>query len=265
MRGTSTALNSAESSARQALDGALASGGPLRETLALAMPDAALIHYADGHLSCSVPGETILVLRYRGTYTASTLAVGTKPMFPRFSLVLAFLLISACQTTPETPAPLAEALPADVLSVETPLAETPLAEMLSVPTSSPGPPAAQIPTPASWVALDTSELNAAIDAAISADADWPSSALMATLQLIGGYVDSRIVVIEEEKNRGENPDSTTVVYIRDGFLGDSVRGDWHELLYWRLSDGTWRVSEARYAWRCWRGENVEDYRVEPCP
>jgi hypothetical protein len=59
--------------------------------------------------------------------------------------------------------------------------------------------------------------------------------------------------------------ATKIVCIRDGFLDDSVRGDWHELDLRRLPDGTWRVNEARIAIRCWRTENTEVYQDKPCP
>lgn len=39
-------------------------------------------------------------------------------------------------------------------------------------------------------------------------------------------LDMRSLVIEEVKNLGEGADATKIVCIRDGFLGDSIRGDW---------------------------------------
>ena len=182
-------------------------------------------------------------------------------MVPRTALIAATLLLSACQTSPETrQAPLAEVASADTQAGEMPV----------VPTSSPTPPAAvppfaQTPIPASWTIVDPSQFNAQIDSAVSAGDQWPHSPVMATLHLLGGDEETRVVTLEAEKNRGEDADSTTVVYVRDGFLDDSVRGDWYEILYLRQSDETWRVSEVRVAYRCWRGENTETYRAELCP
>ena len=67
------------------------------------------------------------------------------------------------------------------------------------------------------------------------------------------------------KNRVEGADSATVVMIRDGFQDDSVRGDWHEVVFERQPDGTWRIAEARVAYRCRRGENISVYQGDPCP
>lgn len=181
-------------------------------------------------------------------------------MILRSALIVAFLLSSACQTPPETRQAPSGETSADTLAGEMPAA---------VPATSPTPPAvqplAQTPTPTSWAIVDPAELNAQLDTAVSAGDQWPLSPIVATLQLLGGYQETRVVTLKAEKSGGEDADSTTVVYVRDGFLDDSVRGDWHEILYTRLSDGTWRVSEARVAHRCWRGENTETYRADRCP
>ena len=123
---------------------------------------------------------------------------------------------------------------------------------------------AQTP-PESWAVLDLAEINARLDAAVADGAEWPSSPLQSTLQLFGDDSDTQAFVLEEIKNRVEGADSTTVVMIRDGFLDDSVRGDWHEVVFGRQADGTWRVAEARVAFRCRRGENTSEYQGEPCP
>ena len=120
-------------------------------------------------------------------------------------------------------------------------------------------------TPESWLDIDAEELNVRIDEAVAAGLDWPNSPLMVTLRLFGGDEDARVIALEEEKNRGEGADAAAVVYIRDGFLDDSIRGDRHEVQYRRLSDGTWRVREARVAIRCRRGDKTEVYQAGPCP
>ena len=119
--------------------------------------------------------------------------------------------------------------------------------------------------PASWADLEVADLNARIDEAVAASLDWPDSPLQVTLQLFGSDNGVRQIALEEVKNKTEGADVTIVVYIRDGFLDDSVRGDWHEIHYRRLDDGTWRVSKARVAYRCMRGENTGEYQAVPCP
>lgn len=119
--------------------------------------------------------------------------------------------------------------------------------------------------PESWAGLDPVELNGRLEKAVLSGQEWPSSPLQSTLQLLGDDTGAQALVIEEMKNRVEGADSVTVVMIRDGFLDDSVRGDWHEVVFERQQDGTWRVAEARVAYRCRRGENTSVYRGDPCP
>ena len=137
---------------------------------------------------------------------------------------------------------------------------------LAVSTASAGSLSEQLQgTPASWATLDTNLLNVKIEEAIAAEDSWPRSPLLVTLYLVGGDEDTRALVLEEEKNRGEGADSTKVVCIRDGLLDDSVRGDWHEFKLKRLADGTWRVSAAKVAYRCWRSGDEDVYQEKPCP
>jgi hypothetical protein len=118
--------------------------------------------------------------------------------------------------------------------------------------------------PVSWAELDLVELNGRLEKAVLSDEGWPSNPLQSTLQLFGDDTEAQAVVVEEMKNRVEGADSVTVVMIRDGFLDDSVRGDWHEVVFERQTDGTWRVVEARVAYRCRRGENTSVYQSEFC-
>ena len=119
-------------------------------------------------------------------------------------------------------------------------------------------------TPESWLALDAEDLNARIEEAVAAKETWAQSPLMVTINLFGDDRDTRSATLKEVKNRGEGADATSIVYIRDGFLEDSVRGDWHQVELHRVPDGTWRVSKARVAYRCWRAEDTEVYRGQLC-
>lgn len=119
--------------------------------------------------------------------------------------------------------------------------------------------------PDSWAAGDVDALNARVAEAVAREESWPRSPLLLALHLIGGDEDTRSLVIEEEKNRSEGSDETKIVCIRDGFLDDSIRGDWWEFDLKRLADGTWRVSKSRFATRCRRGADTEAYQGKPCP
>ena len=125
--------------------------------------------------------------------------------------------------------------------------------------------AADGPRVESWNLVDVEPLNSHINKAVAAGEDWPRSALLATLELFGEESDTRTLSLSMEGNRGEAPDTMIIIMTRDGFLDDSVRGDWHRAALHRQSDNTWRFHEIRRAFRCWRGGNVECYGAEWCP
>jgi len=116
----------------------------------------------------------------------------------------------------------------------------------------------------SWEMADVLSMNQRIDAAVAEGTAWPTSPLSATVELLGGDAETRTVSLFVE-GAGEGADVTTVVIVRDGFFNDSVRGDWHRIVYRRGADGTWRVAEARRATRCWRGHHLESYSAQLCP
>jgi hypothetical protein len=119
--------------------------------------------------------------------------------------------------------------------------------------------------PKSWAEVDVKNLNARIDKAAAAEESWTTSPLLSVIHLLGDDSDARSVVIEEMKNRGEGADEATITCIHDGLMDDSVRGTWREVVLRRLPDGTWRISEARAAYRCWRAEDRELFQGSPCP
>lgn len=117
----------------------------------------------------------------------------------------------------------------------------------------------------SFQSVEITPLNQRVEAAVSAGESWPRSPLRMTLDLFGGDEETSSVRIDEQKNRGEGADTTTITLIRDGFMNDSVRGSWEQITFHRLPDGSWRIVEARRATRCWRGERLESYGAKPCP
>ena len=117
----------------------------------------------------------------------------------------------------------------------------------------------------SWESVDPADMNAQITEAVTSGEDWPASPMEATIHLLGSDGDTRIVRLDESKNRTEGADSTVVVLIRDGFLDDSVRGDWHKIVYALQADRTWRIQSLQRAFRCYRGQNLESYSRVRCP
>jgi hypothetical protein len=116
----------------------------------------------------------------------------------------------------------------------------------------------------SWESVDPAAMNTRITAAVAAGENWPTSPLAATVELLGGDADTRILTLEELKNRTEGADTTVVVLIRDGFLDDSVRGDWHRIVFGLQPDRTWRIHSLRRAFRCYRGHHKESFSGDRC-
>jgi hypothetical protein len=117
----------------------------------------------------------------------------------------------------------------------------------------------------SWEAIDVAPLNARIEEAVGVGATWPASPLETTIELFGGDIDTRSLSLTEEKNLTEGADTTVVIMVRDGFLDDSVRGDWHRIVFRIEPDRTWRIHEIRRAFRCWRGHHLDAYGSKWCP
>lgn len=121
---------------------------------------------------------------------------------------------------------------------------TPLVESIDVPVKS-------------WEFVDTEPLNLTIEKAIKEKFSWPTSPTLIVYKLLDGDTETRELKLTRKADRAEAPDEAIVVLIRDGFLDDSVRGDWHQIKFKRMTDNTWRFAEIRRASRCWRkGNNV---------
>lgn len=116
----------------------------------------------------------------------------------------------------------------------------------------------------SWQYVEVAPLDSSIEAALAAGEQWPESPARVALEVLGGESEARSLSLTEEKVRAEAADTVIVVLARDGFLDDSVRGDWHRLVLYRSADGGWRVADARRALRCWRAD-ADHYRAGPCP
>jgi hypothetical protein len=97
--------------------------------------------------------------------------------------------------------------------------------------------------------------NDAIENAVRNREKWPFGPLQLVIRLLNAEEETRQINIHSAADRSENPERITVTIIRDGFLDDSVRGDWHYFLLVRQEDGSWRISEAKRSRRCWRPED----------
>jgi hypothetical protein len=112
--------------------------------------------------------------------------------------------------------------------------------------------------------LDVSEFNATNDEAVDSGETWPQDPIEAADKFIWGRMSAYYTWLEKQDNRVEAADSTVITLIRDGNADDSVRGDWHRIKLNRLPDGTWRLIEARRAFRCYRGHQQDTYGERLC-
>lgn len=119
--------------------------------------------------------------------------------------------------------------------------------------------------PTQWNRLDLAPFNRQIDQAVAEGAGWTSSPLRTIIEIFGDDTDQRTLSIEEKKNSGEGANEVSFVIVRDGFLDDSIRGSWTEVVLKRGESRVWRVAEGRIAFRCRRAADPEAWTTEPCP
>lgn len=112
--------------------------------------------------------------------------------------------------------------------------------------------AAQGPKLNFWQSLDTDILNKRIaNTPVSSNAMLINPVSLAH-ELAGGSAETPHTNIDLQTKVGDEFDHVIVIVVRDKFLDDSVRGDWHRFEFSRNSRGAWRVTDARKAVRCWR-------------
>ena len=121
---------------------------------------------------------------------------------------------------------------------------------------------AQLPVVSS-APVDVAPLNELVEEARAVGEAWIESPTLVALRVIGGDSEVRELTLTATANRTEAADSSVVILTRDGFLDDSVRGDWHRLVLVRVEDGAWHVVEAERAQTCWRG-GTDSYSADPC-
>jgi hypothetical protein len=109
------------------------------------------------------------------------------------------------------------------------------------------------------------ELNRVAGDAAEQGLAWSRSAIGVALATIDYGLDARYVEFYSEGNRGEVADTVVVIVGRDGFNDDSVRGDWHRAVVYRVADGTWRFQKLDRAFRCYRVRSLESYSGDLCP
>jgi autonomous glycyl radical cofactor GrcA len=112
--------------------------------------------------------------------------------------------------------------------------------------------------------VDVAPLNDAIENALRNGEKWPFGPVQLVIRVLNAEEETREINIHSTADRLENPQHIEVTITRDGFLDDSVRGDWHYFLLIRKQDGSWRIAKAKRSQRCWRPEN-DDFQARKCP
>lgn len=108
----------------------------------------------------------------------------------------------------------------------------------------------------SFITEDLEDINAAIEKSADADEEWvldPIRIAMTVVEQGPDALEERRYLNLTFEGAGERPRSCTVTVITDGYLDDSMRGEWCRLTMDRGDDGAWRVTEFRHAWRCYKG------------
>jgi len=119
------------------------------------------------------------------------------------------------------------------------------------------------PEVASSTVIDATEFNVFVDESVAAGERWARNPVLVVMEYLR-HPNAPVLEITRRDPPGESMPRTTITVVQDGFLDDSVRGTWHRFELERLADMSWRISEARSAYRCYRGHQTDDYGARLC-
>ncbi len=113
--------------------------------------------------------------------------------------------------------------------------------------------------------LKTEEFNVKISSAAANGEEWVYHPLM-VIQEYRSITDTRFTSIVMEHDRGEAPLNSRITVVEEGYLDDSVRGQWFKFYLERESpEAPWKVNEIRQAYLCGRMGSEEEFSKELCP
>ena len=93
----------------------------------------------------------------------------------------------------------------------------------------------------SAIKIDVEKLNGQIAYAAQDGASWTESTLQVTQKLFGGNQRNFLAIAEDELKCSEDTDKISVVIMRGSFSRPWGQGDWCEVHFRRVDDGTWRL------------------------
>jgi hypothetical protein len=113
--------------------------------------------------------------------------------------------------------------------------------------------------------LEFSNFNLKISTAMNNGEMWVYHPLL-VIQEYRKIADAGFVSILLSNDSVENPLNSTITVVEEGYLDDSVRGQWLQFHLGREnSESTWKIKEIRQANLCGRMNSPEEFSKEPCP
>lgn len=82
---------------------------------------------------------------------------------------------------------------------------------------------------------------------------------------VAGRFEGSVQHVIQVNEGSEAPSASRVTVLRDGLLDDSIRSERWEIALARTATGSWRITEARQAWRCRRGAPPDRFDAVRCP
>ena len=118
---------------------------------------------------------------------------------------------------------------------------------------------------ASYNSLEIDQYNSKIYFATKSGEEWVYHPLK-LVQKLHKVNDVRFVSILMMNNRSEEPTESKITIVEEGYLDDSIRGQWFQF-YLVRPDGKspWKIKEIRQAYLCGRMDSPEKFSKERCP
>ncbi len=113
--------------------------------------------------------------------------------------------------------------------------------------------------------LEVRNFNLKISDAMKNGEKWVYHPLL-VIQEYRKVADTRFVSILLNNDSVENPLNSTITLVEEGYLDDSVRGQWFRFYLEReSSESVWKIREVRQAYLCGRMASPKEFSKERCP
>ncbi len=113
--------------------------------------------------------------------------------------------------------------------------------------------------------LEVRNFNLKISAAINNGGKWVYHPLL-VIQEYRKIADASFVSILLSNDSVEDPLNSTITVVEEGYLDDSVRGQWFQFhLERENTESAWKIKEIRQAYLCGRMTSPKEFSKELCP